>query len=107
MKAHVGYRCCDLSTSANPDRNKMIRGYLPTTALAKSVDFDDALMHVTLMDGRVIGVPLAWFPLLRNVTSNQRKNYAISGGGLRLRWAENDEDISIAGLMAGADLNSL
>lgn len=45
-----------MGTSANPDR-KMIRGHLPTAALAKFVNFDEALMHVTLMDGRVIGVP--------------------------------------------------
>jgi len=92
-----------MGTSANPDHKKMIRGHLPTTALAKSVDFDDALMHVTLMDGRIIGVPLAWFPLLRDATLDQRKKYEIGGGGTGLHWDEIDEDISIAGLMAGAD----
>ncbi len=95
-----------MSTSANPNY-KMIRGYLPTAALAKSVDFDEALMHVTLMDGRVIGVPLAWFPMLRDATPSQRKNYEIGGGGISLHWDKIGEDISIAGLMAGADLNSL
>jgi len=96
-----------MSTSASPDPNKIIRGHLPTTALAKSVEFDDALMHVTLMDGRVIGVPLVWFPPLRDATPSQRKNYEIGGGGVSLHWEEIDEDISIAGLMAGADLKSL
>jgi hypothetical protein len=96
-----------MSTSAKPDHNKTIRGYLPTAALAKSVDFDEALMHVTLMDGRVIGVPLAWFPLLRDATQDQRKKYEIGGGGISLHWDDLNEDISIAGLMAGADANSL
>ena len=77
------------------------------TVLAKSVDFDDVMMHVTLMDGRVIGVPLAWFPLLRDATPDQRTSYEIGGGGTGLHWDEIDEDISIAGLMAGADLSSL
>ena len=77
------------------------------TVLAKSVDFDDVMMHVTLMDGRVIGVPLAWFPLLRDATPDQRKSYEIGGGVTGLHWDEIDEDISIAGLMAGADLSSL
>ena len=75
--------------------------------MAKSVAFDDALMHVTLLDGRVIGVPLAWFPLLRDATPEQRKKYEIGGGGVSLHWEEIDEDVSIAGLMAGADVHSM
>jgi hypothetical protein len=86
---------------------KMIRGHLPTSALARSVEFDNALMHVTLQDGRVIGVPLDWFPLLYDATPEQRQKYEICGGGISLHWEEIDEDISIASLMAGADLNSL
>ncbi len=95
-----------MSTSLNPS-SKITRGHLPTSALAKSVTFNDALMHVTLMDGRVIGVPVAWFPLLRDATADQRRNYQICGGGISLHWEELDEDISIAGLMAGGDAKSL
>ncbi|QEG33380.1 DUF2442 domain-containing protein [Bythopirellula goksoeyrii] len=85
----------------------MLRGQLPTSALAKSVAFDDSMMHVTLIDGRVISVPILWFPLLRDATSEQRKKYEIGGGGISLHWEDIDEDISVAGLMAGADMNSL
>jgi len=46
------------------ERSKIWRAYVPTTALAKSVDFDSEMMYVMLTDGRVIGVPLIWFPLL-------------------------------------------
>jgi hypothetical protein len=95
-----------MSISANPDR-AMVRGHLPTSALAKSVAFDDSMMHVTLLDGRVIGVPIVWFPLLRDATPEQRTKYEIGGGGISLHWEEIDEDISVAGLMAGADINSL
>ena len=95
-----------MSTSVNPDR-RMLRGNLPTSALAKSVAFDDLMMHVTLLDGRVIGVPIVWFPLLRDATPEQRTKYEIGGGGISLHWEEIDEDISIAGLMAGADPHSL
>jgi Protein of unknown function (DUF2442) len=95
-----------MSISANPDR-RMLRGNLPTLALAKSVAFDDLMMHVTLLDGRVIGVPIIWFPLLRDATPEQRTKYEIGGGGISLHWEEIDEDISVAGLMAGADMTSL
>jgi hypothetical protein len=84
-----------------------MRSQLPTSALAKSVTFDDDLMYVLLMDGRVLGVPVAWFPLLRDATVDQRREYQICGGGISLHWEEIDEDISIAGLMAGADPHSL
>lgn len=85
----------------------MKSGHLPTSALAKSVAFDDSMMHVTLMDGRVIGVPILWFPILRDATPEQRMKYEIGGGGISLHWEHIDEDISVAGLMAGADMNSL
>jgi hypothetical protein len=69
--------------------------------LARSLRFDDHVMWVELSDGRVLGIPLAWFPRLLNATPAQRDAYAISGGGLGLHWDELDEDISVPGLLAG------
>jgi Protein of unknown function (DUF2442) len=85
---------------------KFRRPFVPSHALAKSVAFDADMMHVTLMDGRVLSVPLAWFPVLRKATPKQRKSCKISGRGISLHWPELDEDLSIAGLMAGADSRS-
>ena len=82
------------------------RAYVPATALAKAVEFDDAMMSVRLMDGRVIGVPLAWFPVLLKATPEQRTRCEIGGGGIGLHWPELDEDLSVAGLMAGVDKRS-
>ncbi len=82
---------------------KSQRGYVPTSALAKSVSFDEEMMHVALTDGRLISVPTLWFPLLRDATIEQRNKYEIGGGGTSLHWPELDEDLSVAGLMAGAD----
>jgi len=94
-----------MSTSANTSRNRQ-RAYVPTTALAKSVDFDEAMMRVTFTDGRVLCVPLAWFPVLRDATPEQRARVEIGGGGIGLHWPDLDEDLSIAGLMAGVDWRS-
>jgi len=44
-------------------KSKFRRAYVPTTALAKTVEFDDDMMHVFLTDGRIISVPIIWFPL--------------------------------------------
>ena len=79
------------------------RAYVPTTALAKTVEFDDEMMHVSLTDGRIISVPITWFPLLQEATAEQRAVYEIGGGGVSLHWPELDEDLSVANLMAGAD----
>jgi hypothetical protein len=82
------------------------RVFRPTTALASSATFDDAMMHVALTDGRIISVPLAWFPRLSAASPTQRARYEILGGGIGLHWPEIDEDISVAGLLAGADIES-
>lgn len=66
---------------------------------AKSIRFDDSSMWVELSDGRTIGVPLAWFPRLMHASRAQLEGCQISQGGLH--WDELDEDVSIAGLLAG------
>lgn len=65
------------------------------STLAKSVHFDDAMMWVSLVDGRQLGVPLAFFPRLLQARPEQREAFVISGGGLGLHWDALDEDISV------------
>lgn len=79
------------------------RAYVPTSALARAVEFSDEMMHVHLTDGRVISVPILWFPTLREASPEQRAQYEIGAGGHGLHWPELDEDLSVAGLMAGVD----
>lgn len=66
---------------------------------ARMVRFDDCTMWVDLSDGRTLGVPLAWFPRLLHATPEQRQHVEIGRYGLH--WESLDEDISIAGLLAG------
>lgn len=76
------------------------------SATAKSVRFDGDSMWVELADGRVLGVPLAWFPRLLQASAAQRRSVRISPRGLH--WEALGEDISIAGLLAGeGDLTHL
>lgn len=65
----------------------------------KSVRFDDDSMWVSLADGRTIAVPLAWFPKLLDATPAQRLQVQLSRAGLH--WDALDEDVSVAGLLAG------
>lgn len=70
-----------------------------SSARATRVHFDQDSMWVDLSDGRIVGVPLAWFPRLLRATAEQREQVRITSRGLH--WDALDEDISVAGLLAG------
>ena len=65
----------------------------------KSIRFDDDTLWVSLSDGPTIAAPLTWFPRLLEATPEQRAQVKLSKGGLH--WDALDEDISVAGLLAG------
>jgi hypothetical protein len=66
---------------------------------AKKVSFDDDSMWVHLADGRVLSIPLAWFPRLWHATPAARACVEISASGLH--WEALDEDISVAVVIKG------
>ena len=68
----------------------------------KDVKLTEDTLSVTLMDGRVISVPLAWYPRLLNASNTQRENWKIAGGGYGIHWPDVDEDLSTEGLLRGA-----
>jgi hypothetical protein len=63
--------------------------------------FDESMMWVDLLDGRKLGVPLAYFPRLLRATPERRSQYEMSGNGTGLHWDALDEDISVEGLLMG------
>jgi Protein of unknown function (DUF2442) len=67
-----------------------------------SVQVSDDALTVGLRDGRVISVPLVWYPRLLNATNAQRENWKIAGGGYGIHWPDLDEDLSTEGLLRGA-----
>jgi hypothetical protein len=72
---------------------------MSTLVQATKVDFDEDQMWVHLDDGRVFGVPLGWYPRLLHGSADDRARVWISPSGLH--WDELDEDISVAGILAG------
>lgn len=66
---------------------------------ARGVRFDHEMMHVSLMDDRVISVPLSWFPRLKKARPAQRENCRLIGGGVGIHWPDLDEDISVKALL--------
>jgi len=69
--------------------------------MALDVRFDHDMMHVRLMDGREISVPLEWFPKLRDAKDRQRKKWRLIGNGVGIHWEDLDEDISVTALLRG------
>ena len=69
------------------------------TISATKATFDDAMMWVHLTDGRVMGVPLAWFPKLAGASFEELSAVEVSPFGLH--WDGLDEDISVVALVEG------
>jgi hypothetical protein len=68
-------------------------------AKATKVWFSDEKLFVLLDDGREIGVPLVWFPKLRDAEESDLKNWRLIGHGIGIHWETLDEDISVEGLL--------
>ena len=65
------------------------------------VSVTEDTLTVELSDGRTISVPLAWYPRLVHASQEERDNWELIGDGQGVHWPDLDEDISIAGLIAG------
>lgn len=70
-------------------------------ARAQSARLTGEALTVDLVDGRTIIVPLIWFPRLWHGTSQERSHFEIFGDGAYIRWPDLDEDLTVAGLLAG------
>ncbi len=68
---------------------------------ARSVKIDGEALTVDLVDGRTVIVPLVWYPRLWHGSEKERKNSEIFGDGEYIHWPDLDEDLTVAGLLAG------
>ena len=65
------------------------------------LEVTDEFIIAHLLDGRIIGVPVAWSWRLSGATPEQRANYDIFGEGTGIHWPDVDEDISVRGMLNG------
>ncbi len=70
-------------------------------ALAINVQVTDDELVVELADGRKVSAPLVWFPRLLAGSAAERAQWELLGEGEGVHWSALDEDLSIAGLLAG------
>jgi len=68
---------------------------------AENVTVRADTLYVELSDGRTLSVPLDWYPRLLHSSPEERKNWRLIGRGRGIHWEDLDEDISVAGLLAG------
>lgn len=71
------------------------------TAAAKNVRVTDRALVVELRDGRVVSVPLAWYPRRAEGSPRERRRWELLGPGIGIHWPDLDEDISVEGLLQG------
>lgn len=68
---------------------------------AESVQINDDSLIIYLVDGRTLTVPLAWYPRLWYGTEAERQNFEVFGDGEYMHWPDLDEDLTVAGIVAG------
>lgn len=72
-----------------------------TDSRVKEVLVTDDFITFSLVDGRVVSVPLAWSWRLSEATRAQRENFEIIGDGYGVHWSDVDEDLSVEGMLHG------
>lgn len=80
------------------DENQILYfGYSSPSVI--KVWFDEKRVYFEYDNGKVIGAPLVWYPLLNNASEAQRQNFVIEMGGLGVHWPDIDEDLSAEGML--------
>ena len=67
----------------------------------KSIATTADTLTVEIMDGRVLSVPLAYYPTLLQATAAERNNCHPIGAGYGIEWPELDSHLSVEGLLRG------
>lgn len=68
---------------------------------ATKVAVTDHHITMSLVDGRVISVPLWWSWRLEGATQAQRDNWELLPDGIGFHWPDVDEDLSVEGMFLG------
>jgi hypothetical protein len=67
--------------------------------VGQSVSIDATTIHITLVDGRTLDVPVAHWPFLMQATSEQRQHWQFEPGNEIIYWPDLDEGLEIGHLL--------
>lgn len=77
----------------------------PTDARIHAVRLDDEYIHIELMDGRILSIPLWWIPTLYNAAPEEREKYIVSRDRAMLIWdperCEINDELRVADYLTG------
>ena len=71
---------------------------------AETVEFSNGMLSVRLADGRVVLVPLHWYPRLLHASESERQEWRVfedSDGRDINFWEQVDELVPVIALLAG------
>jgi hypothetical protein len=80
-------------------------GPVVEAATARQVRVTTDALVVELEDGRVVSVPLEWYPRLAEGTAAERRRWELIGPGIGIHWPDLDEDVSVEALLLGQASN--
>ena len=80
----------------------MTTSMVPRMAAVQHVRVTSRALIVELRDGRVVSVPLRWYPRLAEASPRERRRWELLGPGIGIHWPDLDEDVSVAGLLEGS-----
>ena len=65
----------------------------------EAVEILKEALRLSLSDGRILEVPIAWYPRLAAAKSSQLKHFEITPSGYGIHWPDLDEDLSVHGFL--------
>ena len=69
------------------------------------VRFTDEFVYIDLADGRALGMPLYFFPWLRDASDDERNNCQLYP--FSIYWRNLDEGIDIIAMVSGMYMNDM
>jgi hypothetical protein len=79
----------------------MTSSILTGNVAIQDVEATDENLRVSLSDGRVVTVPISWYPRLSHARPEHRAKWELIGQGHGIHWPELDEDISVENILFG------
>ena len=65
----------------------------------QAVRFTESHLMIEMADGRILGLPLYYFPWLQNASDAQRQNYQLNY--FTVDWEDLDEGIDMVAMLTG------
>jgi hypothetical protein len=66
----------------------------PTGDTIETVHFDAKYIHIELVDQRILSIPLAWIPPLRDASPEEREKYRISPSRTAIIWDPEESAVN-------------